>query len=174
MIGKAPMEHVVEIHQIKDVTIRYLPTLSSAMSSKKCLSILASNLILCTSIGFPCHQTRVASTQANASQSLWLEDPGQPFRYPQPASAALHAPCVFNCLSEISIEEIIKESIDSIEVDVFDECSMVKLNHIAAFLGANSSSVIGASSQHALSKCCLVTSPMPSAKGRLSFRSTPM
>ena len=35
VIGKAPMEHVGDKHQIKDMMIRYLSTLSSAMSSKK-------------------------------------------------------------------------------------------------------------------------------------------
>ena len=35
VIGKAPMEHVGDKHQIKDMMIRYLSTLSTAMSSKK-------------------------------------------------------------------------------------------------------------------------------------------
>lgn len=77
--------------------------------------------------GSPMPSDPLSSTQANASQSLWLEDPGQPFRYPQPASAALHAPYVFNCFHNFAFGKSQKTSSLRMQHG--------QIHHIAAFWG---------------------------------------
>jgi hypothetical protein len=158
VIGKAPMEHVGDKHQIKDMMIRYLSTLSSAMSSKKWVYF-----------SFKFHALRwkpdairpVVLHAGECQPELVAGRSGPAFQVPPTSQCCPACTLRFQLFSQFRIREITKDF-------KFKNAAWSNTSY-RSFLGAKRSSVIGGSSQHASSQCCLIALPMSSTEGRLFY-----